>query len=40
LPPRDTYGSGRYQEVQSPFRPGSLEATIEAAKRGIAAILA
>ena len=31
LPPRDTYGSGRYQEQQSPYAPGCLEQAIEAA---------
>jgi hypothetical protein len=31
LTPRETYGSGRYQEQQSPFAPGCLEQTIEAA---------
>jgi hypothetical protein len=31
LPPRDTYGSGRYQEQQSPYAPGCLEESIEAA---------
>jgi hypothetical protein len=31
LPPRETYGSGRYQEQQSPFAPGCLEQAIEAA---------
>ncbi len=31
LPPRDTYGSGRYQEQQSPYAPGCLEEAIEAA---------
>lgn len=40
LPPRDTYGSGLYQEVQSPYQPGCLEATIDAAKQGIATVLA
>lgn len=35
LCPRDLYGSGRYQERQSPFRPGCLEQTIEAAQGGI-----
>lgn len=39
LPPRETYGTGRYQEVQSPYRPGCLEDTIDAAKRGIASML-
>jgi hypothetical protein len=40
LCPRDLYGSGRYEEVQSPYRPGCLEATIDALRDGIAAILA
>ena len=31
LPPSDTYGSGRYQEQQSPYAPGCLEQSIEAA---------
>jgi hypothetical protein len=31
LPPAELYGSGRYQEQQSPFLPGCLEQTIEAA---------
>ncbi len=31
LPPRETYGSGRYQEQQSPYAPGCLEQSIEAA---------
>jgi len=30
LPPRDSYGSGRYQEQQSPYTAGCLEQTIEA----------
>lgn len=29
LPPRETYGSGRYQEQQSPYEAGCLEHTIE-----------
>lgn len=40
LPPRETYGTGRYQEVQSPFRPGCLEDTIDVATRGGADLLA
>jgi hypothetical protein len=40
LCPRDRYGSGLYQEVQSPYRPGCLETTIDALQEGIAAILA
>jgi hypothetical protein len=40
LCPRDRYGSGLYEEVQSPYRPGCLEATIDALKSGIAAMLA
>src|SRR3970282_1230678 len=31
LPPRETYGSGRYQEQQSPYAPGCLEQTTEVA---------
>jgi hypothetical protein len=31
LPPRESYDSGRYQEQQSPYAPGCLEQTIEAA---------
>jgi hypothetical protein len=31
LPPRETYGTGRYQEQQSPYAPGCLEHAIEAA---------
>jgi hypothetical protein len=35
LPPRDTYGSGRYQEQQSPYAPGCLEQAIEAAAEAL-----
>lgn len=31
LPPRETFGTGRYQEQQSPYAPGCLEQTIEEA---------
>lgn len=31
LPPRETYGSARYQEQQSPYAPGCLERSIDAA---------
>ena len=31
LPPRETYGSGFYQEQQSPYAPGCLEQALEAA---------
>ena len=31
LCPRETYGSGLYQEQQSPYAPGCLEETIDAA---------
>lgn len=31
LPPRETYGSGLYQEQQSPYAPGCLEQALEAA---------
>jgi len=40
LVPRDFYGSGRYQEIQSPYQPGCLETTIAAAIRGVANVLA
>lgn len=39
LVPRELYSTGRYQEQQSPFLPGCLEATIEAAARGISEVL-
>jgi hypothetical protein len=35
LPPEETYGTGLYQEQQSPFAPGCLEQTIEAAARAL-----
>jgi hypothetical protein len=38
LPPRETYGQGRYQEQQSPYTAGCLEATIEAAADGLAQV--
>ena len=38
LPPRDSYGSGLYQEQQSPFLPGCLEQTIEAASLAMEAL--
>ncbi len=40
LCPRDYYGTGRYQEIQSPYQPGCLETTIAAAIRGVANVLA
>lgn len=40
LCPRDYYGTGRYQEIQSPYQPGCLETTIAAAIQGVASILA
>jgi hypothetical protein len=36
LCPRETYGSGRYQEQQSPYAPGCLEDAIEAAAAALA----
>jgi hypothetical protein len=39
LPPRETYGSGRYQEQQSPFAPGCLEQAIEAAAEALEPLL-
>ena len=38
LPPRDRYGSGLYQEQQSPFAPGCLEQSIEAAAAALEAL--
>ena len=35
LPPQETYGTGLYQEQQSPFAPGCLEETIEVAARAL-----
>ena len=40
LCPREVYGTGRYQEVQSPYLPGCLETVIAAAIRGVTAVLA
>lgn len=40
LPPRESYGSGLYQEQQSPFAPGCLEQTIAAAERALEQIAA
>lgn len=39
LCPAETHGTGRYQEKQSPFMPGSLERTIAAATEGVARVL-
>jgi hypothetical protein len=36
LPPSETYGSGRYQEQQSPYASGCLEAATEAAAAALA----
>lgn len=35
LPPRETYDKGIYQEIQSPFAPGCLEATMDAIENGV-----
>ena len=35
LSPEETYGTGLYQEQQSPFAPGCLEQTIEAATQAL-----
>jgi hypothetical protein len=35
LSPQETYGTGLYQEQQSPFAPGCLEQTIEVAARAL-----
>ncbi len=40
LPPRETYGQGRYQEQQSPYAPGCLETTIEAAVESLRRVMA
>lgn len=39
LCPAETYGTGRYQEKQSPFMPGALERTIATAAAGITRVL-
>lgn len=39
LCPAEHYGTGRYQEKQSPFLPGCLEQTIAGAKSGLARVL-
>jgi hypothetical protein len=36
LCPAELYGTGRYQEIQSPFLPGCLELTLAGAARGLA----
>ena len=36
LSPEETYGTGRYQEQQSPFAPGCLEQTMEVAASTLA----
>ena len=38
LCPRETYGSGRYQEQQSPYAPGCLEDAIEASADALARV--
>jgi hypothetical protein len=38
LPPREAYGTGLYQEQQSPFAPGCLERTIDAAADALASL--
>ncbi len=40
LPPQEIYGRGIYQERQSPFAAGCLEATIAAAEHGLAQMIA
>jgi hypothetical protein len=35
LSPEETYGTGLYQEQQSPFAPGCLEQTIEVAAEAL-----
>ena len=40
LSPGETYGTGLYQEQQSPFAPGCLEQTIEVAGTALEELLA
>jgi hypothetical protein len=40
LPPRETYGKGIYQEIQSPFAAGCLEKTMDAIERGVQKLFA
>jgi hypothetical protein len=40
LSPRENYGSGRYQEQQSPYAPGCLEQALEAAAAALAELRA
>ncbi|MCC7161815.1 MAG: neutral/alkaline non-lysosomal ceramidase N-terminal domain-containing protein [Anaerolineae bacterium] len=35
MPPQETYGQGRYQEWQSPYKPGCLERVTESATEGL-----
>jgi hypothetical protein len=39
MPPREAYGTGRYQEQQSPFAPGCLEQAIEEAASALTGLL-
>ena len=39
LPPLEIYGTGIYQEWQSPYKPGCMEKVIEAAASGIEAVM-
>jgi hypothetical protein len=39
LCPAETYGTGRYQEKQSPFKPGSLERAIAGSVAGVQQVL-
>ena len=39
LPPKEIYGTGIYQEWQSPYAPGCMETVIEAAAQGIAQLM-
>jgi len=38
LAPRETYGKGIYQEIQSPFAAGCLEKTMDAAEQGLSTL--
>ena len=35
MPPAETYGQGRYQEWQSPYKPGCLEQVTESASEAL-----
>ena len=39
LPPRELFGKGLYQEQQSPYAPGCMELTLNAAVEGVASLM-